>query len=77
MMTQEMEAVVIYKALIADGYTVGMADNTWVIREPNGVYLPQVGCAIRTMREALKWAEGCESVRRSRTSQGREGDING
>jgi len=62
-MREENESIGIYQQLVRDGYLVRGEGNTFIITEPTKRYMPQEARGVRSMREALKWAEGCESIR--------------
>ncbi len=62
-MRDEMEAIHIHGRLVADGYLIEQHGECWKITEPKRRDMPQQIRAIRSMREAAMWAEGCESVR--------------
>lgn len=59
----EMEAVTIYNGLVASGYKIVAGTSTWAATEPEERFLPQYGRAFQTIREVMKWAEACESLR--------------
>ncbi len=58
-----MEAIAIYEGLTKSGYKIEAGTSTWAVTEPEDRVSPQHGRAFRTMREVMKWAEGCEGVR--------------
>ncbi len=62
-MRDEMEAIHIHERLEAEGYLIEQDGECWKITEPQKRKMPQQIRAVRSMREAVMWAEGCEAVR--------------